>query len=65
VRFTKFYWDDQIKEEDMVEACNMHGVDERSVQNFVGKPERERPLGRSRRKWEDNIKMDLVSRGSG
>ena len=26
---------------------------------FVGKPERWRPLGRPRRKWEDNIKMDL------
>jgi hypothetical protein len=25
----------------------------------VGKPERRRPLGRPRRKWEDNIKMDL------
>jgi hypothetical protein len=25
----------------------------------VGKPERKRPLGRSRRKWEDNIKMEL------
>ena len=26
---------------------------------FVGKPERTRPLGRPRRRWEDNIKMDL------
>jgi len=25
----------------------------------VGKPERKRPLGRPRRRWEDNIKMDL------
>jgi hypothetical protein len=25
----------------------------------VGKPEGKRPLGRPRRKWEDNIKMDL------
>jgi len=25
----------------------------------VGTPERKRPLGRSRRRWEDNIKMDL------
>jgi hypothetical protein len=24
---------------------------------LVGKPEGKRPLGRSRRKWEDNIKM--------
>jgi hypothetical protein len=26
---------------------------------LVGKPEGNRPLGRPRRKWEDNIKMDL------
>jgi hypothetical protein len=26
---------------------------------LVGKPERKRPLRRPRRKWEDNIKMDL------
>ena len=25
----------------------------------MGKPEGKRPLGRPRRKWEDNIKMDL------
>ena len=27
--------------------------------DLVGKPEGKRPLGRSRRRWEDNIKMDL------
>ena len=34
---------------------------------LVGKPEGKRPLGRPRRIWEDNIKMDLheVGRGSG
>jgi hypothetical protein len=26
---------------------------------LVGKPEGKRPLGRPRRGWEDNIKMDL------
>jgi hypothetical protein len=26
---------------------------------LVGKPERKRPLGRPRLRWEDNIKMDL------
>jgi hypothetical protein len=26
---------------------------------LVGRPEGKRPLGRRRRKWEDNIKMDL------
>ena len=26
---------------------------------LVGKPEGKRPLGRPRRRWEDNIKMDI------
>ena len=34
---------------------------------LVGKPQGKRPLGRPRRRWEDNIKMDLeeVGRGCG
>jgi hypothetical protein len=32
---------------------------------LVGKPEERRPLGRSRRRWEDNIKMDLREVGWG
>ena len=31
----------------------------------MGKPERKRPFGRSRRRWEDNIKMDLQEVGCG
>jgi hypothetical protein len=32
---------------------------------LVGKPERKRPLGRPRRRWVDNIKMDLRELGWG
>jgi hypothetical protein len=32
---------------------------------LVGKPEGRRPLGRHRRRWEDNIKMDLRQVGWG
>jgi hypothetical protein len=32
---------------------------------LVGKPEGKRPLGRPRRRWIDNIKMDLSERGLG
>jgi len=32
---------------------------------LVGKPEGNRPLGRPRRRWEDNIKMDLQEVGCG
>ena len=36
----------------MGEGTGVHRV-------LVGKPEGKRPLGRPRRRWEDNIKMDL------
>ena len=32
---------------------------------LVGKPEGKRPLGRPKRGWEDNIKMDLQDVGCG
>ena len=40
-------------------ACSAYGGGERCVQGLVGKPEGRRPLGRPRRRWEDNIRMDL------
>ena len=40
-------------------ACSAYG-DRRGVfRVLVGKPEGKRPLGRPRRRWEDNIKMDF------
>jgi hypothetical protein len=42
----------------MVEGRNVYRV-------LVGKPERKRPLGRPRRKWEDGVKMDLRDIGWG
>jgi hypothetical protein len=32
---------------------------------LVGKPEGKRPLGRPRRRWVDNIRMDLLEVGWG
>jgi hypothetical protein len=38
--------------------------EERGVYRFlVGKPEGKRPLGKPRRRWEDNIRMDLQEVG--
>jgi hypothetical protein len=31
--------------------------------DFGGKPEGKRPLGRPRHRWEDNIKMDITEIG--
>jgi hypothetical protein len=41
-------------------------VEKRGVPRvFVGKPEGKRPLGIPRRRWENNIKMDLQEVGWG
>jgi hypothetical protein len=37
----------------------MREREEECIQDFLGKPEGKRPLGSSRRMWEDNIKMDV------
>jgi hypothetical protein len=42
----------------MGEKRNAYGI-------LVGKPEGKRPLGRPRRRWQDNIKMDLKEIGWG
>jgi hypothetical protein len=40
--------------------------EERGVHRvLVGKPEGKRPLRRPRRRWEDNIKMDVQEVGGG
>jgi len=44
-------------------ACMGEGRDVYRVS--VGKPEGKRPLGRPRRRWEDNIKMNLQEVGCG
>jgi hypothetical protein len=36
-----------------------------TVKTLVGKPDGERPLGRTRRRWVDNIRMDLGEVGWG
>jgi len=40
-------------------ACSTYGVRKGAYRVLVGKPEGKRPPGRSRRRWKDNIKMDL------
>jgi hypothetical protein len=42
----------------MGEKRNAYGL-------LAGKPERKRPLGRPRRRWVDNIRMDLGEVGCG
>jgi hypothetical protein len=40
-------------------TCGTQGGGEMCLQVLVGKPEVKRPFGRPRRKWADNIKMEL------
>ena len=44
-------------------ACGAYGEGRGAHGVLVGKPEGKRPLGRPRRRWEDNIKMDLQEVG--
>jgi len=44
-------------------ACGAYGGGEGVHSVLVGKPEGKRPLGRPRRRWVDNIKMDLQEVG--
>jgi hypothetical protein len=43
----------------MGRACSTNGAKRNAHRILVGKLEGKRPLGRQRRRWLDNIKMDL------
>jgi hypothetical protein len=44
-------------------TCGTHGEGRVVYRVLVGRPEGNRPLGRPRRKWDINIKMDLKEIG--
>jgi len=50
---------DKIDKNEMGRACGAYGGGEGSYRVLVVQPEGKRPLGRPRRRWEDNIRMDL------
>jgi hypothetical protein len=43
----------------MGRACSTNGEKRNAYRILVGNSEETRPLGRPRRRWVDNIKMDL------
>jgi hypothetical protein len=53
------------RENEVGRACGTHGRREKSCKVLVEKPKGRRPLGRSRRRLEDGIKMDLRDTGWG
>jgi hypothetical protein len=50
-------------ETEMGKACSKHGVDQRCIQDFGG--ETSGTENTPRRRWEDNITMDLQEVGCG
>jgi hypothetical protein len=56
IKSRRMRWADHVAR--MGEKRNAYGL-------LVGKPEGKRPLGRPRRRWVDNIRMDLGEVGSG
>jgi len=55
------FYGDQIEDE-LGGACSTHGEMINAYKILVGKPERKKPLGRSRHRWED-IRMSLRKMG--
>jgi hypothetical protein len=48
-----------IREDEMSWAYNTHGRNENAYRMLFGKPERKRPLGRPRHRWENDIRIDF------
>ena len=46
-------------------ACSAYGGEERRIQGFGGETARKETIERRRRRWQDNIKMDLQEVGCG
>jgi hypothetical protein len=43
----------------MGRTCSTNGAERNAYRILVGNPEEKRPLGRPRRRWVDNIKINL------
>jgi hypothetical protein len=55
----------KLKEDEIGGACSTNGEKRSTHRILVGKKEGKRPLGRPRRRLENNIKMDLREIGWG
>jgi hypothetical protein len=55
----------KIEKNEIGAECSVYGDGRGVYRILVGKPEGKRQLGRSRRRWETNVKMDLQEVGCG
>ena len=56
---------DKIEKNEIGRACSAYEGGEVVYRVLVGQPGGKRPVGRRRRRWEGNIKMDLQEVGWG
>jgi hypothetical protein len=56
---TKQHLGDQVKKTEMSRTYSTYGERRGAYRVLVEKPEGRRPLGRPKRRWKDNIKVDL------
>jgi hypothetical protein len=54
-----------VEEDEMGGSSSTNGEKRNAYRLLVGKPEGKRPLGRPRRRWMDNIRMELGEVGWG
>jgi hypothetical protein len=47
----------------MGRTSSTNGGEEDAYRILIGKPEGKKPLGRQRRRWTDNLKMDVTEIG--
>jgi hypothetical protein len=59
VLLTQYGPGNKIEKNEMGGTCSAYGEEDGRIQGLVGKPEVRRPLGRTKRRLEDNIKIDL------
>jgi hypothetical protein len=65
VLLTRYYLGDEVKKQTYAEHV-ARMVERRGAKRaLVGKPEERRPLGRPRRRWKYNFKIDLREVGLG
>jgi len=62
---TQYCAGDKIEKNEMGWDVALMGEERGVYRVLVGKPERRRPQGRPRRRWVDNIRMDLQDVGCG
>jgi hypothetical protein len=55
----------KVEDDEPGGSCSTYGEKRNSYRLLVGKPEGKRPLGRPRRRWVDNVRIDLGEVGLG